>query len=248
MSSLSGHAALVTGGARGIGRAIGVTLAGLGADVCVVDMNAEAMAETKAEIEALGRACVTLAADVSDSAVVADTCKRALEALPTLDILVNNAGITRDKLLWRLTDEDWDLVLKVDLTAALYFTRHLTRPMAKKGWGRIVNVASVIGQMGNAGQANYAAAKAGLIGLTMSVAKEFAARGITANAVAPGFIQTHMTAALPEDIQKAMLGHIPAARFGVAQDVAHVVAFLASQEAGYITGQVVRVDGGMLMG
>ncbi|MBI5837762.1 MAG: 3-oxoacyl-[acyl-carrier-protein] reductase [Candidatus Eisenbacteria bacterium] len=245
---LSGHAALVTGGARGIGRAIALTLAGRGADVAVLDLNAEAGQATRAEVEALGRKSAFIACDVSDPAAIETACKAALEALPGLDILVNNAGITRDSLLWRLSPADWDLVLRINLSGAFHFTRLLTRPMARKGFGRIVNIASVIGEMGNVGQANYAAAKAGLIGLTKSVAKEFAAKGITANAVAPGFIETDMTAGLEEKVREAMQAAIPARRMGVAQDVANVVAFLASPESGYVTGQVLRVDGGMLMG
>lgn len=246
--NLHGHAALVTGGARGIGRAITLALASRGADIAVVNTGAEAAAIIRAEVEALGRKCLTIHADVGDPAAVKAACEQAIAGLPELDILVNNAGITRDKLLWRLADEDWDAVLRVDLSAAFHFTRALTRGMAKRKFGRVINITSVIGQMGNAGQANYAAAKAGLIGFTMSVAKEFGARGITSNAVAPGYIQTDMTSGLPDEIKSAMLGQIPAGRFGVAQDVADVVAFLASQEASYITGQVLRVDGGMLMG
>jgi 3-oxoacyl-[acyl-carrier protein] reductase len=247
-ANLEGHAALVTGGARGIGRAIGLTLAGLGADVALLDLNAEAGEATRAQVEALGRRGVFLKADVSDPAAIEAACKAAVEALPHLDILVNNAGITRDKLLWRLEPEDWEILLRINLTAAYHFTRHLTRPMAKRRYGRVVNISSVIGEMGNAGQANYAAAKAGLIGFTRSVAREFAPRGITVNAVAPGFIETDMTAGLPQAAREAMAAAIPAGRMGVAQDVANVVAFLASPESGYITGQVLRVDGGMLMG
>ena len=245
---LSGHAALVTGGARGIGRAITLRLAGLGADVAVVNTNAEAADRIRVEVEALGRRCVTHVADVGDPAAIREACEKLSAELPDLDILVNNAGITRDKLLWRLADEDWDAVLRVDLSAAFHFTKALTRAMSKRKFGRVINITSVIGQMGNPGQSNYAAAKAGLIGFTMSVAKEFAAKGITCNAVAPGYIETDMTSGLSDDIKRAMMEHIPAARFGVAEDVAGVVAFLASQEASYITGQVLRVDGGMLMG
>ncbi len=245
---LSGHAALVTGGARGIGRAIALTLAGQGADVAVLDLNAEAGEATRGEVEALGRRSAFLACDVSDAAAIEAACKGVAEALPGLDILVNNAGITRDRLLWRLEPPDWEILLKVNLTAAYHFTRHVTRGMARKGFGRIVNIASVIGEMGNVGQSNYAAAKAGLIGFTKSVAKEFAAKGITVNAVAPGFIETDMTAGLDPRMREAMQAAIPARRMGVAQDVANVVAFLASPESGYVTGQVLRVDGGMLMG
>jgi 3-oxoacyl-[acyl-carrier protein] reductase len=247
-ANLTGHAALVTGGARGIGRAIALTLAGLGADVAVLDLNAEAGEATRADIEALGRKAVFLKVDVGDGAAIEAACKSAVEALPELDILVNNAGITRDKLLWRLEPEDWEVLLKVNLTSAYHFTRHLTRTMARRKYGRIVNISSVIGEMGNAGQSNYAAAKAGLVGFTKSIAREFAARGITVNAVAPGFIETDMTAGLAQAARDAMAGAIPAGRMGVAQDVANVVAFLASPESGYVTGQVLRVDGGMLMG
>ena len=245
---LHGHAALVTGGARGIGRAITLTLASRGADIAVVNTSPESAAAVKAEVEAMGRKCLSIQADVGDPAAVKLACERATAELPELDILVNNAGITRDRLLWRMADEDWDAVLRVDLSAAFHFTRALTRGMTRRKFGRVINITSVIGQMGNAGQANYAAAKAGLIGFTMSVAKEFGTKGITSNAVAPGYIETDMTAGLAGEIKSAMLGHIPAGRFGVAQDVADVVAFLASQEASYITGQVLRVDGGMLMG
>ena len=245
---LSGHAALVTGGARGIGRAVSLALARRGADIAVVNTNAAAALAVKAEIEALGRSCLCVQADFADGSSIETACRAAAESFAGLDILVNNAGITRDRLLWRTSEEDWEEVLRVNLTAAFHFTRHLTRVMARRRYGRVVNISSVVGQMGNAGQAAYAASKAGLIGFTMSVAKEFAARGITVNALAPGYIQTDMTAGLSEPVQQAMLAHIPAGRFGVAEEIGAVVAFLASQEASYITGQVLRIDGGMLMG
>jgi 3-oxoacyl-[acyl-carrier protein] reductase len=245
---LTGHAALVTGGARGIGRATGLLLAERGADIAVVNTDPAADEAVRREIEAGGRRCFVARADFSSGESIEAACKACQEALPHLDILVNNAGITRDKLLWRMEEEDWDAVLRVDLSAAFHFTKHLTRAMAKRRYGRVVNITSVVGQMGNVGQSNYAAAKAGLIGFTLSVARELAARGVTANAVAPGYIDTDMTGALPEAVKQAMMERIPAARFGVARDVAGVVAYLASQEASYINGQVLRVDGGMLMG
>jgi 3-oxoacyl-[acyl-carrier protein] reductase len=240
---LSSRIALVTGSTRGIGRAIAGTLAACGARVAVVGRDlarAEAVAE---EIgEARGFAC-----DVADTASVAKLVADVEQTFGAVDVLVNNAGLTRDNLLMRIKDDDWDAVLDVNLRGAFAAIRAASRGMMKRRWGRVVNVASVVGISGNKGQANYAASKAGLIGLTKSVAKELASRNILANAVAPGFIDTDMTAAMTPDARATLSAQIPLERLGTAQDVAGVVAFLASEHAAYITGQVFVVDGGMVM-
>ena len=245
---LDGKAALVTGASRGIGRAIALKLAGEGAKVAINYAGNTAKAEAvKAEIEAAGGTAMLVQADVSDAAQVDAMVKSVTEAFGTIDILVNNAGITRDGLLMRMKEEDFDAVLDTNLKGIFHVTKAVSKLMMKKRAGRIVNMASVVGIMGNAGQTNYAAAKAGVIGFTKSAAREFAARGITVNAVAPGFIATDMTAAMPEKAKEATLAAIPLRRMGEPEDVANAVAFLVSDQASYITGQVVKVDGGMVM-
>jgi 3-oxoacyl-[acyl-carrier protein] reductase len=247
MGILTGKVALVTGGGRGIGRAIVLELAGQGADVVVSDIDPAIAEQTAAEVRNLGVRSIALKADVSKSDDVEAMVRISLEQMGRIDILVNNAGITRDTLLMRMEEKDWDLVLAINLKGAFLCTKAVSRPMMKQRSGKIVNIASVVGLMGNAGQANYAASKAGLIGFTKSVAKELASRNIQANAVAPGFIETEMTAHLPQEARDAFLVQIPAKRPGTAQDVARVVAFLSSPASDYVTGQVIPVDGGMVM-
>ena len=245
---LDGKTALVTGASRGIGRAIALRLAAEGASVAINYAGNTAKAEeTKAAIEAAGGKAALFQADVSDSAQVEQMVAAVTEAFGTIDILVNNAGITRDGLLMRMKEEDFDAVFDTNLKGIFHVTKAVSKLMMKKRAGRIVNMASVVGIMGNAGQRNYAAAKAGVIGFTKSAAREFAARGITVNAVAPGFIATDMTAAMPEKAKEATLAAIPLRRMGEPEDVANAVAFLVSDQASYITGQVVKVDGGMVM-
>lgn len=245
---LDGKTALVTGASRGIGRAIALRLAAEGASVAINYAGNTAKAEeTKAAIEAAGGKAALFQADVSDSAQVEQMVAAVTEAFGTIDILVNNAGITRDGLLMRMKEEDFDAVLDTNLKGIFHVTKAVSKLMMKKRAGRIVNMASVVGIMGNAGQTNYAAAKAGVIGFTKSAAREFAARGITVNAVAPGFIATDMTAAMSEKAKEATLAAIPLRRMGEPEDVANAVAFLVSDQASYITGQVVKVDGGMVM-
>ena len=248
MLTLKGKVALVTGGSRGIGRAIALELARQGADVAVnYARNAEAATQVVAEIVSLGRRAVALPADVGDFDQAATLVGTTVDVLGRLDILVNNAGIVRDTLLLRMQETDWDDVLRVNLKGAFNTSKAAARLMARQRAGRIINISSVSGLMGQVGQANYSASKAGLIGLTKSMAREFAARGITINAVAPGFVTTDMTAALDEELRERMLTLIPLGRFGAAEDVAHVVAFLASDAAAYITGAVLPVDGGLSM-
>ena len=241
---LSGRVALVTGSTRGIGRAIAERLAECGAKVAVVGRE-QGRAEDAAR--ALGGEARGFACDVSDTAAVAGLVEQVEKAFGSLDILVNNAGLTRDNLLMRIKDDDWDAVLDANLRGAFAAIRAASRGMMKRRWGRIVNIASVVGIIGNKGQANYAASKAGLIGLTKSVAKELASRNILANAVAPGFIETDMTAAMTPEARAALSGQIPLERLGTPADIAGIVAFLASEHAAYITGQVLVVDGGMVM-
>lgn len=247
MSSLAGQVAVITGAGRGIGRAIALKFAAEGADVACVSRTAENSEKIAAEVRALGRRAWALAVDVADSAAVATTAETILKDAGRVDILVNNAGVTRDGLLMRMSDADWDAVINTNLKGAFLFTKAFTRAFLKQRSGRIINVASVIGLIGNAGQANYAASKAGLIGFTKSVAKELASRGITANVLAPGFIETDMTAGLKEDLKAEVLKQIPLGALGQPDDIASAAAFLASPAARYITGQVLAVDGGMVM-
>ncbi len=243
MITLTGKTALVTGAARGIGRSIAETLVACGARVAIADLDLAAAEKTAAEIgNARGFAC-----DVSDPAAVTALIETVETEFGSLDILVNNAGITKDNLMARMKDEDWDAVMNVNLRSAFVATRAVQRGMGKRRFGRIINIASVVGIMGNKGQANYSASKAGLIGLTKTAAKELASRNILVNAIAPGFIQTAMTEKLPEEAKTALAAQIPLGRLGGPKDIANAVAFLASDLADYITGQVLVVDGGMVM-
>ena len=246
LASLDGQTALVTGASRGIGRAVALALAGEGAEVVVNYASSSDAAEAVvAEIQAIGGSAYALQADVADEASVEDLFKTVLKRSGRIDVLVNNAGITRDGLLMRMKTEDWQAVINLNLTGVFLCTRAVTRPMLKQRSGRIINITSVVGLMGDAGQANYAAAKAGVVGLTRSSAKEMASRGITVNAVAPGFIATDMTKDLEAE---AILAAIPLGRFGTPDQVAGTVRFLAADPAAaYITGQVLQVDGGMVM-
>ncbi|MDX2496069.1 MAG: 3-oxoacyl-[acyl-carrier-protein] reductase [Desulfuromusa sp.] len=239
--------ALVTGASRGIGRSISLALAAQGAKIVAVDVDLQATEAFVAELKASGAEAVAVQGNVTLSADVEQMVKVAKETFERIDILVNNAGITRDALLLRMKDEDWDAVLDVNLKGAFLCTRAVSKLMTKQRSGRIINIASVVGQMGNAGQANYCASKAGLMGLTRSNARELAKRNITVNAVAPGFIATAMTEALPEQKRQELAAQIPLARLGSADDIANAVLFLASENTGYITGQVIGVNGGMYM-
>ena len=247
MTGLNDKVAFVTGAARGIGRAIAETLALDGADLVLCDLKSEWLTETAAAVEGAGRKALCVAADVSDAGAVGRAVDEALAVMGRIDILVNNAGITRDGLLMRMSEEDWDAVLDVNLKGAFLFTRAAARPMMKQRSGAIVNVASIIGLIGNAGQCNYSASKGGLIALTKSSARELAARNIRVNAVAPGFIESKMTEVLAEEVRQRMLDAIPMKRFGTPLDVARVVRFLADDAASYMTGQVLTVSGGMVM-
>ncbi|MDB4808055.1 3-oxoacyl-[acyl-carrier-protein] reductase [Verrucomicrobia bacterium] len=247
MSLLADKIAVVTGAGRGIGRAVALAYAKMGADVVCVSRTEENSAKVAAEVEAIGSRAWAVAVDVSDTAAVDAAAKGILESTGRVDILVNNAGVTRDNLLMRMSEEEWDTVIDTNLKGAFNFTKALTRPFIKQRSGRIINIASVIGLIGNAGQSNYAASKAALIGFTKSIAKELATRGITVNAIAPGFIETDMTAALSEKMREGILGNVPLERFGSPDDIAHAAVFLAMEPSGYITGQVLAVDGGMVM-
>jgi 3-oxoacyl-[acyl-carrier protein] reductase len=243
-----GKNALVTGASRGIGREIALELARQGANVAVNYAGSEKMAnDVVAEIKSLGRKAIAVQADVADGDSVSTMMKQVVEQFGTIDILVNNAGITRDNLLMRMKEEDWDAVIDTNLKGVFLCTKAVTRQMMKQRSGRIINISSIVGVGGNAGQANYVAAKAGVIGLTKTTAKELASRGITVNAVAPGFITTDMTDQLNEDVKAEMLKQIPLARLGEPQDIAKVVVFLASEDSRYMTGQTLHVDGGMIM-
>jgi 3-oxoacyl-[acyl-carrier protein] reductase len=242
---LTGRVALVTGAGRGIGHAIATRLAAAGAMVAVNDRKLEKAQSVACELVALGGQAIGVAADVTSAGDVAGMVEEIITAYGHLDILINNAGITSDQLLLRMSEEEWDRVLTVDLKSVFLCSRASLKPMIKARWGRIINMSSVVGLMGNAGQTNYAAAKAGIIGFTRSLAKEVASRGITVNAIAPGFIETDMTARMSEKQRQEITGQIPLGCLGLPQDVADLAAFLASTEARYITGQVIAVDGGL---
>ena len=247
MSLLANKVAVVTGAGRGIGRAVALAYARMGADVACVSRTEENSAKAAAEVEALGRRAWAVAVDVSDTAAVDAAAGKILDDAGRVDILVNNAGVTRDNLLMRMSEEEWDTVLNTNLKGAFNFTRAFSRPFIRQRSGRIINIASVIGLIGAAGQSNYAASKAALIGFTKSVAKELAPRGITVNAIAPGFIETDMTAVLDEKMRGEVLERVPLGRFGSPDDIAHAAVFLAMEPTGYVTGQVLTVDGGMVM-
>jgi 3-oxoacyl-[acyl-carrier protein] reductase len=242
---LKGKTALVTGGARGIGKAIALKLARKGANIAILDMGMAP--DTVKEIEALGVKSISLEANVTKLDSVEKAVETVISTFGSLDMVVNNAGITKDNLFLRMKPEEWDMVLSVNLTGAFNVCKAVNKQMFKQRSGKIVNIASVVGQMGNAGQANYAASKAGLIGLTKTLAREFAARNIQVNAVAPGFINTEMTEKLPADVKQHFVNNIPAGTFGSADNVADAVAFLCSADSDYVTGQVINVDGGMVM-
>jgi 3-oxoacyl-[acyl-carrier protein] reductase len=245
--SLEGRVAIVTGAAQGIGRAIAECLAQAGADVAVADLDPGRSQETVAAIEKLGRKAVNVKVNVADANDAKAMVAQVLSAWGKLDILVNNAGITRDGLLLRMKDEDWNVVLQVNLNGTFNCTKAALQPMTKQRYGRIVNIASIVGVMGNAGQANYAASKAAVIGFTKTVGREYASRNVTVNAVAPGFIDTAMTHGLPPDVKDTLQKQIPLGRLGTAADIAAAVRFLVSDDAAYITGHVLHVNGGMLM-
>ena len=247
MFRLEGKIALVTGASQGIGEAIAKRFAAQGATVVCAARTLRKLQEVADAIVAAGGASDVVVADMADAASVKAAVATVVERHGALHILVNNAGITRDKLLIQMKEEDWDAVLDTDLKGAWAAIQAATKPMMKQRWGRIINIASVVGQMGNPGQANYVAAKAGLIGLTKSVARELASRNITANAVTPGYIETAMTAGLSEEVKAEFTKQIPLGRMGTGEDIANAAAFLASEEAGYITGQTLSVNGGMLM-
>jgi len=242
-----GQTAIVTGGGRGIGKAISIALAKKGVNVVVVGTNIDIASQTAQELSGLGVKSIAVKADVSQTDDVKNIFEKTLSEFGRVEILVNNAGITRDSLLIRMKDEDWDSVLNVNLKGTFLCTREAVKIMIKQKYGRIINISSIVAFMGNPGQANYSASKAGIVGLTKTVAREYANRGITVNAIAPGFITTAMTETIPENIKNDMLKVIPMNRFGTTDDIAHGVVFLASPDAGYITGQLLHINGGMYM-
>jgi 3-oxoacyl-[acyl-carrier protein] reductase len=244
---LVGKVALITGAAQGIGKAVALLLARHGADIVVADINLEKAEETAKEIEALSREAMAVKVDVANLDQVERMVEAILEKFGKIDILVNNAGIARDKLVLRMTEEDWDAVLNINLKGTFHCTKAVVRHMSKQRSGKIVSIASVVGEMGNAGQANYAASKAGVIGFTKTIAREFAQRGINVNAIAPGYIETPMTDALPEKAKEELKRLIPTERLGKPEDVAEAVLFLVSEASSYITGQVLNVNGGIYM-
>ncbi len=244
---MTGQTAIVTGGGRGIGKAISIALAKKGVNVVVVGTNIDIASQTAQELSGLGVKSIAVKADVSQADDVKNIFEKTLSEFGRVEILVNNAGITRDSLLIRMKDEDWDSVLNVNLKGTFLCTREAVKIMIKQKYGRIINISSIVAFMGNPGQANYSASKAGIVGLTKTVAREYANRGITVNAIAPGFITTAMTETIPENIKNDMLKVIPMNRFGTTDDIAHGVVFLASPDAGYITGQLLHINGGMYM-
>jgi 3-oxoacyl-[acyl-carrier protein] reductase len=245
--SLQGKTAIVTGAAQGIGRAIAECLAQAGADIAVADLDPGRSVETVASVEKLGRKALNIKVNVADANETKAMVEQVLKAWGKVDILVNNAGITRDGLLLRMKEEDWNLVLQINLNGTFNCTKAVLQPMTKQRYGRIVNIASIVGVIGNAGQANYSASKAAVIGFTKTVGREYASRNVTVNAVAPGFIDTAMTHGLPADVKETLLKQIPLGRLGVPADIAAAVRFLVSEDAAYITGHVLHVNGGMLM-
>lgn len=245
--SLQGKVAIVTGAAQGIGRAIAEALAHAGADIAVADLDPGRSADTVAAVEKIGRKALNIKVNVADANDTKAMAEHVIKTWGKIDILVNNAGITRDALLLRMKEEDWNLVLQVNLNGTFNCTKAVLQPMTKQRYGRIVNIASIVGAMGNVGQANYAASKAAVIGFTKTVAREYASRSVTVNAVAPGFIDTAMTQGLPTEVKEALQKQIPLGRLGTPADIAAAVQFLVSDEAAYVTGQVLHVNGGMLM-
>lgn len=244
---LEGKVALITGGAQGIGRAIALLFAREGARVAISDINLEKARETCREVESLGREALAIGGNVADAREAGGMVQQTVEKFGRLDILVNNAGVARDQVLLRMKEEDWDLVMSINLKGVFHCTKAALRPFLKQKEGKVVSIASVVGEMGNAGQANYAASKAGVIGFTKSIAREYASRNIRVNAVAPGFIDTAMTQAIPQKDRELLIKQIPLERLGTPEDVAQAVLFLVSPAADYITGQVLNVNGGMYM-
>ncbi len=244
---MTGHTAIVTGGGRGIGKSIAEALAKKAVNIVIVGTNMTVAEKTSADLQEFGVKSIAIRADVSNSSDVRNIFDKTLSEFGKIDILVNNAGITRDSLLIRMKDEDWDAVINVNLKGTFLCSREAVKIMMKQKYGRIINISSVVPFIGNPGQANYSASKAGIVGLTKTIAREYANRGITANAIAPGFIITAMTESIPENIKNEMLKAIPMSRFGTTDDVANAVVFFASPDAGYITGQLLHVNGGMYM-